>query len=253
MIHNDILEIPDATHCLDVDTEKCAIAAQLYPKRVKLRHISKLDDPKSYPRLLIADLPTSPIIDPISICCHIAGPGNSKPEILQWMFLALTEIKPFSIKRTLRKPDKAYLANVGRGLDTFLVNRTFLVDQTLTLADVFVAMELRPVFQGQFTQKFPHLKRWFSNIVTHDVIKKVLENQPQINKKACSKEKEPVTPIKKPRILCLHGYRQDGDGFRNKLGALRKILKSKAEFEFMTAPLKVPSMEQDQGDSDRVR
>ncbi|XP_042891743.1 esterase OVCA2-like [Penaeus japonicus] len=45
------------------------------------------------------------------------------------------------------------------------------------------------------------------------------------------------------RILCLHGYRQNGSTFREKTGAFRKQLKKQVEFEFMTSPLEVPPLE----------
>lgn len=38
------------------------------------------------------------------------------------------------------------------------------------------------------------------------------------------------------RILCLHGYRQNGFIFKNKLGSLRKILNKYAELVFIDAP-----------------
>lgn len=43
--------------------------------------------------------------------------------------------------------------------------------------------------------------------------------------------------------MCLHGYRQSGDVFKQKLGALRKALKKHAELVFVTAPNKIPSAE----------
>ncbi|KAM3869586.1 esterase OVCA2 [Diretmus argenteus] len=42
------------------------------------------------------------------------------------------------------------------------------------------------------------------------------------------------------RILCIHGYRQNGVSFREKTGALRKLLKKQVELVYMTAPLPVP-------------
>ncbi len=46
-----------------------------------------------------------------------------------------------------------------------------------------------------------------------------------------------ATPTKrKAKILCLHGYLQNAETFRAKTGALRKGLKSKAEFVFVEAP-----------------
>ncbi|CAL8282291.1 unnamed protein product [Arctogadus glacialis] len=38
------------------------------------------------------------------------------------------------------------------------------------------------------------------------------------------------------RVLSLHGYRQDGASFREKTGALRKLLKKQVELVYMTAP-----------------
>jgi predicted esterase len=42
------------------------------------------------------------------------------------------------------------------------------------------------------------------------------------------------------QVLCLHGYRQSAESFKNKLGALRKMLKKHIEFVFVTAPHEVP-------------
>lgn len=38
------------------------------------------------------------------------------------------------------------------------------------------------------------------------------------------------------QILCIHGYRQNADMFRQKLGAFRKALKKHVKFYFVTAP-----------------
>ncbi|XP_059207498.1 esterase OVCA2 [Centropristis striata] len=38
------------------------------------------------------------------------------------------------------------------------------------------------------------------------------------------------------RVLCVHGYRQSGGSFREKTGALRKLLKKHVELVYMTAP-----------------
>lgn len=40
----------------------------------------------------------------------------------------------------------------------------------------------------------------------------------------------------KLNILCLHGYRQNGETFKNKIGSFRKILKPYASFTFIDAP-----------------
>ncbi|XP_061558295.1 LOW QUALITY PROTEIN: esterase OVCA2 [Phycodurus eques] len=38
------------------------------------------------------------------------------------------------------------------------------------------------------------------------------------------------------RVLCLHGYRQNGASFREKTGALRKLLKKNVDFVYVDAP-----------------
>lgn len=38
------------------------------------------------------------------------------------------------------------------------------------------------------------------------------------------------------RILCIHGYRQNGSSFREKTGALRKLLKKHVELVYVNAP-----------------
>ncbi|UJR27776.1 hypothetical protein I4U23_009048 [Adineta vaga] len=46
------------------------------------------------------------------------------------------------------------------------------------------------------------------------------------------------------RILCLHGYRQNGNMFREKTGSFRKLLKKHvAEFVFIDAPHVIPTQE----------
>ncbi len=48
------------------------------------------------------------------------------------------------------------------------------------------------------------------------------------------------TPL---RILCIHGYRQNGSSFREKTGALRKILKKQVELVYISAPQQVPAIQ----------
>jgi hypothetical protein len=49
---------------------------------------------------------------------------------------------------------------------------------------------------------------------------------------------------KKPmKMLCLHGYRQSGQGFRTKTGAIRKVIKKRCEYVWVDAPHKIPDSE----------
>ncbi|ESP03179.1 hypothetical protein LOTGIDRAFT_224587 [Lottia gigantea] len=45
------------------------------------------------------------------------------------------------------------------------------------------------------------------------------------------------------RILCIHGYRQNEQSFRERTGAFRKLTKKYAELVFITAPNVVPPLE----------
>ena len=49
--------------------------------------------------------------------------------------------------------------------------------------------------------------------------------------------------MSKLKILCLHGYRQNEQIFREKTGAMRKLLKGKADFVFVSAPHVIPETE----------
>lgn len=45
------------------------------------------------------------------------------------------------------------------------------------------------------------------------------------------------------KVLCLHGYRQSGQGFRTKTGGMRKHLKKRCEYVFVDAPHQIPETE----------
>jgi Serine hydrolase (FSH1) len=47
-------------------------------------------------------------------------------------------------------------------------------------------------------------------------------------------------PFKKLRILCLHGFQQNGSGFKGRTGSLAKKLKNFSELIFIDAPHEVP-------------
>lgn len=47
----------------------------------------------------------------------------------------------------------------------------------------------------------------------------------------------------KLNVLCLHGYRQNAEQFKAKIGSFRKFLKPQANFEFVDAPHRSKSFE----------
>lgn len=52
----------------------------------------------------------------------------------------------------------------------------------------------------------------------------------------------PLVIIDKMKILCLHGYRQNADSFKSKIGSFRKFVNKYAEFVFISAPHIAPPM-----------
>ncbi|XP_064827496.1 esterase OVCA2 isoform X2 [Oncorhynchus masou masou] len=61
-----------------------------------------------------------------------------------------------------------------------------------------------------------------------------------------------VTRAAPLRILCIHGYRQNSGSFREKTGALRKLLKKYVELVYMSAPHRVPQTVDAQGKENEV-
>eukprot|EP01024_Parvocaulis_polyphysoides_P026048 TRINITY_DN23749_c0_g1_i1.p1 TRINITY_DN23749_c0_g1~~TRINITY_DN23749_c0_g1_i1.p1 ORF type:complete len:236 (+),score=35.34 TRINITY_DN23749_c0_g1_i1:301-1008(+) len=57
----------------------------------------------------------------------------------------------------------------------------------------------------------------------------------------------------KANILCFHGYMQNAELFRSRIGSIRKALKSKAEFHFLNAPFLADSSTFENGSSDEDR
>ncbi|XP_058976306.1 esterase GA18864-like [Musca domestica] len=55
---------------------------------------------------------------------------------------------------------------------------------------------------------------------------------------------KPLEITEKVRVLCLHGYRQNGESFKSKLGSFRKHVNKYAEFVFIDAPHKAKPMEE---------
>lgn len=57
----------------------------------------------------------------------------------------------------------------------------------------------------------------------------------------------------KIKILCLHGYRQNADSFKSKIGSFRKIVNKYAEFTFLSAPLVAPPIDENSEVSEEQR
>lgn len=55
----------------------------------------------------------------------------------------------------------------------------------------------------------------------------------------------PPAITEKIKVLCLHGYRQNADAFKSKIGSFRKYVNKYAEFVFVDAPHVAPPLQAD--------
>jgi Serine hydrolase (FSH1) len=66
------------------------------------------------------------------------------------------------------------------------------------------------------------------------------------NPKKSTKGKAQPVITEKLKILCLHGYRQNGDSFKSKIGSFRKMISKYADLVFISATHPVPGDDKEQ-------
>jgi len=140
-------------------------------------------------------------------------------------------------------------------LEGILTQNKFLSSSSLSPPDILVGFPLLSL-PSQILSSFPYLSTWLENVKQEtkpwaDQIVGVgeptatKEKKDGKSKKAKTdggkKQTEPKATARKLRILCIHGYRQNGKTFRDKLGSFRKLVGKQAELEFVTAPHNIPS------------
>ncbi len=174
-----------------------------------------------------------------SICLHLADfeekDADVRAQILQWLSFSSNELAPaLSFRATSCRQDLCFLDQILEALDRHLRgNRNFLVKNSLSVADLCVAADVSVGLKMSPTAVRPNLWRWYRRVTKDPAFSAVLQQGfPIFHGEAKGKTTK--------RILCLHGYRQDGDSFKAKLGAFRKIAAKDAEFVFMTAPNVIP-------------
>lgn len=136
-----------------------------------------------------SDLVNIPISHPIAIaqylCEGTASLGGStansadRSAILQWMFFARDHIHHLVCSHVLGgRETHVEKERMLHGIDTVLQSKTFLVGESLTLADVFVAVELLPLCRHDKDviprRAYPHLVRWLNTCLSHKTFQAVL-------------------------------------------------------------------------------
>lgn len=128
-----------------------------------------------------------------SIALHLAGhslKSNSCSEELQWMQwgegsllpnvlgYVLPSVSAAKVDKKVIEYAKNELLSQLKCFDEFLVTRTFLVGERLSLADISIALNLLPAYQyvldDSIRANLTNLNRWFKTIVHQPAVKSVI-------------------------------------------------------------------------------
>merc|ERR1712025_765070 len=159
--------------------------------------------------------------EPVSSCLYLSTttgqtqlsgktPGD-QASVLQWLMYSAGDLKHSVggwVLPTMEQCEGANQGTVNRSkadlvarldvLDKYLVTRTFLVGERISLADIGMAMALLPAFSQVLDQAFRsshrHLTRWFNTIIHQELVVKVVGSV-----KLCTKEAEMKQGAKKDK------------------------------------------------------
>lgn len=121
----------------------------------------------------------------------VAGSDNySQAQILQWCSFADQNLLPAVLGWTLPSisamnfnkqqfdESKNEVLRLLHDLDSFLLSRTFLVGERISLADIAVSCNLLPayqhVFDAEVRKPFVNVNRWFETLINQPEFKKIL-------------------------------------------------------------------------------
>merc|ERR1711892_1408195 len=152
------------------------------------------------------------LTEPVSSCLYLATSvgqtqlsgvtAADQASVLQWLLYSGGDLRQSVggwVLPTMETCEGANQGTVNRSkvdlvvrlaaLDQFLVTRTFLVGERISLADIGMAMALIPAFTEVLDQAFRsshrHLTRWFNTIIHQELVVKVVGTV-----KLCVKEAE---------------------------------------------------------------
>lgn len=183
--------------------------------------------------------------DPISIAFAISSCHNEKlayrAKVLQWCSFSASEVEPFATGLKVEAKQKTRDSNFRQKqrkqrlqssldlINTSLKDKQFLVGSEICLADISLAVDLLPALENGCLLETKH--------------QNVLSWHKRVSGMCGGCFGTPTTagggnPKKAllPKILCLHGYRQNDKLFREKLGAFRKSVSKLADLVFINAP-----------------
>ena len=113
-----------------------------------------------------------------------------KAQVIQWLYVAEQELLPAVVPLTMKNPPvraRQELETQLDSLNTLLLTRTYLVGETVTLADVAVACALLPAYQLVLDEparlKTKNVLRWFKTITCQPNVKYVVGDVHYFGKK----------------------------------------------------------------------
>ncbi|KAL7639225.1 UNVERIFIED_CONTAM: hypothetical protein RMT77_010759 [Armadillidium vulgare] len=136
-------------------------------------------------------LPTEVGRNHVSVAFHLAplelkGNKNTcrESQIVSWMLTSDADLLPIFYSGLLSKtkPNKSYDAAIKQieKLNLYLRDHTYLVGESLSLADIYVFVVFLPIYENSFgkveKEKFPCLTRWFNTVLNQPRVKEVLSN-----------------------------------------------------------------------------
>merc|ERR1711970_1477501 len=161
------------------------------------------------------------LTEPVSSCLYLASSAGQtqlagktpadQASVLQWLLYSAGDLKHSVggwVLPTMEQCEGANQGTVNRSkadlvarldvLDKFLVTKTFLVGERISLADIGMAMTLLPAFTEvldlAFRSSHRHLTRWFNTIIHQELVVKVIGTV-----KLCVKEAEMKQGAKKDK------------------------------------------------------
>jgi len=184
---------------------------------------------------------------------------RTQSKMLQWISFVDSEISPYP-------PGSKQMARSLKCLEEVLEENKFLSSPFYSPMDILVGFPLLSL-PPQIVSSYPRISSWL-DIVQKETkpFSETLKDVGQISeggnktetkgKKEAKAKKGKINnetnqsnskpTVRKLKILCIHGYRQNGKTFREKLGSFRKLVSKQAEFEFVTAPHNIPNDEDEQ-------
>jgi len=226
---------------------KCLAVANVSQTKIEMQ---KTD---SCLKLSLAIRPGLEVLGSGAICNYLVDTDScqdivSQSVVVQWISFVDSELSPYP-------PGSRQMDRSLCFLEEKLSKYNHLSSNNFSAVDVIVGFPLLSL-PSQICSPYPKLVNWLASVkeetkaVSDQLVVGKLSEQGEKPAGKVKKDGKPSkgkskvekkTALRKLRILCIHGYRQNSKTFREKLGSFRKLVSKHALLEFVTAPNIIPS------------